>query len=240
MKSRPISIDPMPPAITRLSALARLDEASIAALELAIQQQESISARRELVTEGRPVPAAKLLLGGWAARVRILLDGRRQFLSFVLPGDLIGLCEQRAPLAVSTVAALSDCTICIAPSAGDLPMLRQAYAVSRALDEAYLLAQITRLGRLNAQERIGDLLLELFERQILAGIVRDNAFDFPLTQEMLADALGLTSVHLNRTIQTMRRDRDLMWQRGILKLLHPAALTRKTGRVAARVTGDLA
>jgi len=155
------------PALTRLMALAPLDEAAVAALGAAMEEAHAVRVRRDIITEGREITQALLLLSGWAARVRLLPDGRRQFLSFLLPGDLIGACDHPNALAVSTVVAMSDVQVCPLPVATSGSPLHIAYAVSRAMEEGHLLAQITRLGRLNAQERISDLLLELHERQRL-------------------------------------------------------------------------
>lgn len=224
------------PAFTRLSALAPLSDRENAALASATASARPVRQRSELLTEGRPVPETVLIVAGWAARVRILADGRRQFLSFLLPGDLVGLCRQPRPLAVSTVVALTDMEVCRCPPAPQGSGLGDAYGVSQALEEAYLLCQVTRLGRFNAEERIGDLLLELHERLSLAGLAGKSGFDMPLTQETLADALGLTSVHLNRTLQTMRRGGDVDWKGRRLVLHDPAALARKVGRSPVRVT----
>ncbi|WP_341208763.1 Crp/Fnr family transcriptional regulator [uncultured Sphingomonas sp.] len=223
-------------AVTRLMALAPLDGAALAALELAMEETRAVRVRRDIITEGREIVQAQLLLSGWAARVRLLPDGRRQFLSFLLPGDLIGACDHPNALAVSTVVAMSDALVCPLPPAEAGSPLHTAYAISRAMDEGHLLAQITRLGRLNAQERISDLLLELHERLTLSGSATGNGFDLPLTQETLADALGLTSVHVNRMLQQARREGDLQWRVGHVKLTDPAGLARKIGHVPVRVT----
>ena len=224
------------PALVRLSRLASLDEPAVAAIEGAIAQAQPCRNRRELVAEGDPIVGAKLIVRGWAARVRMLADGRRQFLSFLLPGDLVGLCRQPRPIAASTVVALTDLVVCTAPSAAVSPALEEAYAVSHALEEAYLLAHITRLGRLTAQERIGDQMLELLERLELAGIAVNDGFDMPLTQEMLADALGLTPVHVNRMLQLARREGDLHWRNGRLTLPDRVTLADKVGRAPIRVS----
>ncbi|MEH3103320.1 MAG: Crp/Fnr family transcriptional regulator [Sphingomonas phyllosphaerae] len=225
-------------AMTRLMALAPLDAESVAVLERAMEDSRAVRTRRDIITEGREIVQAQLLLSGWAARVRLLPDGRRQFLSFLLPGDLIGACDHPNALAVSTVVAMSDVQVCPLPEARPGSPLHIAYAISRAMDEGHLLAQITRLGRLNAQERISDLLLELHERLTLNGSATGNGFDLPLTQETLADALGLTSVHVNRMLQQARREGDLQWRVGHVKLTDPAGLARKIGHVAVRVTAQ--
>ncbi|PVX29332.1 Crp/Fnr family transcriptional regulator [Sphingomonas pokkalii] len=223
------------PALHRLSRIAPLGDAARDLIALAVREPRRVPMRRELLIEGRAVPEPMLLVSGWAARVRILADGRRQFLSFLLPGDLIGLCRHDRPLAVSTVQTLTDAKVATVPDV-DLPELRQAYAASNALEEAYLLAQITRLGRLNALDRICDLMLEIHERLALADLVQGDSFEVPLTQEMLADALGLTPVHINRMLQQARRDGDLEWRGSLVTLLDPAALSHRLGRTPARVT----
>ena len=223
------------PAVTRLSALAPLDAEAIQALERSIASSATDRARSELLTEGREIQAALLIVDGWAARVRILSDGRRQFLSFLLPGDLVGLCRHARPLAVSTVVAITPVKTCRAPDGDLYPALGEAYAVSHALEEAYLLAQITRLGRLNALERLADVMLELRERLALAGQVRNNMFDMPLTQEMLADVLGLTPVHINRMVQQARRQDWLEWRAKRVTIKDTAALASRVGRTPVRV-----
>ena len=115
------------------------------------------------------------------------------------------------------------------------PSLGRAYAVSKAIEEAHLLAQITRLGRLNALERLGDLMLELRERLELAGQLRNGSFDVPLTQEMLSDVLGLTPVHVNRMVQQARRQGWLEWRAKRVTIKDPAALAARFGRVPTRV-----
>jgi CRP-like cAMP-binding protein len=229
-----------PAAIRRLSALAPLDDAALAALEAAIRQAHPVAARRDLVVEGKEIAEPKLIVSGWAMRVRLLADGRRQVLSFLLPGDLIGYCRHRRPIAVSTVLALQDLLVCAAPTCSDLPELEAAYATSAALEEAYLLAHIMRLGRLTAQERIYDLLLEFRDRLALAGLAQDETFSLPLTQEMLADALGLTAVHINRMLQLSRSMGDLRWTGRSVTLVDPDALAERIGYLPPRVSLDLA
>jgi CRP-like cAMP-binding protein len=227
-------------AIRRLTALAPLEAPDISALQAAIGQARVVPARRELLQEGREISEPLLIVEGWAARVRILIDGRRQFLSFLLPGEMIGLCRHGQPLAVSTVVALTDMTVARVPDCAPDSALAESLAVSIALEEAYLLAQIARLGRLNAQERIGDLLLELHERLSLSQIATGGSFEVPLTQEVLADAVGLTPVHVNRMIQLLRREGLLAWKGRRVSLRAEETLARMVGRSPVRVVGQKA
>ncbi|WP_165611271.1 Crp/Fnr family transcriptional regulator [Sphingomonas jatrophae] len=174
-----------------------------------VQPQQVVRARREILSEGAVVEAPMLLLSGWAARYRLLMDGRRQILGVVLPGELLCHQQHRGPVALSSAVALTDVVLSAAPAAdrtGNTAGLEEAYAVSAALNEHYLLQQIVRLGRMSALERIADWLLEVRERLLAVGLVSGNAIHLPVTQELIADTLGLTSVHVNRTIQTMRRE----------------------------------
>jgi CRP-like cAMP-binding protein len=221
-------------AILRFEALALLEPAASAALEEATRRSRAFSARREIVAEGAHVSESLLLLSGWAARVRILEDGRRQILGFVLPGDLVCRRDQDVPAAPSSVVAITDVLVCAAPDAAEFPSLARAYALSRREEKLQLMAQITRLGRMNAHERIVDLLLELCERLEVAGLSAGGRFMMPLTQEGIADALGLTSVHVNRTLQTLRRQGDLRWRAREVVLFNPAQLRRTIGRPEPR------
>jgi len=226
-----------PYAIQRLAALGPLDTAARNALERAVASAYLVRARSELLSEGEEISSPCLIVQGWAARTRMLSDGRRQFLNFLLPGDLVGLYQHDCALAVSAVVALTDVKLCRAPSGDTSPALEQVYAVSKAFEEAYLLSQITRLGRLNAHERICDVLLELLERLELAGQSQGGTFDFPLTQEMLGDAVGLTPVHVNRMVQQARREGWIEWRGRRIQIKDTAALADRLGRSPTRVQG---
>ena len=221
----------------RLAALGKLDEAALRALDRAVASAYGVRARSELMSEGEEIAAPFLMVQGWAARTRVLSDGRRQLLGFLLPGDLIGLYEHERALAVSTIVALTDVKLCRAPSGAVSPALAQVYGVSKSLEEAYLLAQITRLGRLNANERICDVLLELLERLELAGLADGNKFEFPLTQEMLGDVVGLTPVHVNRMVQQARREGNIEWRGRRVTIKDRDALADRLGRSPTRVQG---
>jgi CRP-like cAMP-binding protein len=223
------------PAIQRLARLAPLDDETFAALQLAVSRAQTLAAHRELIAEGEEIREPRLLLDGWAARTRTFVDGRRQIMSFVLPGELIGLCEQEHPHASSTVVSCTPCLFCDAPSRGSSPALDSAYALSRALDEDHLLAQIARIGRLDAYDRILDLFVELMERLELSGLSEYGRFILPVTQEQIADALGLTSVHVNRMIQQARKSGQIAVQAREIRVLEVDALRVRLGRRSSNV-----
>lgn len=175
--------------------------------------RESIQSGRPFWRAGQSV-GAKLVLSGWAARQRTLPDGRRQIFGFLIPGDVIGIGVAPSPLEEVSTVALTRV------EAVDALMLREILALRderhcrllaalsqlRRQEEACLLDHIMRLGRQSALERTAHFLLEMHCRTRAAGLAQGDCFPLPLTQEVLADALGLSIVHLNRTLQQMKRD----------------------------------
>ncbi|UYY57513.1 Crp/Fnr family transcriptional regulator [Sphingomonas sp. S2-65] len=210
-------------AVTRFSALARLTEGERDALADR-ERKRRAPAHREIQSVGKPAGEPLILLSGWACRTRTFFDGRRQILSMLLPGDLIGHAFRENAVAVTTVVALTEGVVMPAPAPAEGSGLAQAYAAAAALEEVYLYRQIARLGRLSAYERLADWLLETRDRLAMAGLASGDSFPMPLTQEALADLLGLTSVHINRTLQSMRRDGALDLRGGTACLSEPRQL----------------
>ena len=207
------------PAAIRLARLATLSSEEVVALNHAGLACSRIAPHREIIREGKSLNGSSILLDGWAYRVHFFPDGRRQILSFLMPGDMIGFPRHSDALAANTVVALTNVLLCRAPEP-ERPEggLAEAYARSAALEEIFLYRQIARLGRMSAQERLVDFLLEAQERLDVCGLANRNSFPFPVTQEVLADALGLTSVHVNRTLQNLRREDLLDLRNGIAEL----------------------
>lgn len=240
MRASALAVPPHASATTRLASLAALSLSEVEALREAERSRFRCIPQREIAAEGAPMREPALILSGWACRVRQFADGRRQILSLLLPGDLIGMCRQREPLAAATIRPLTEVVLCPAPRADGSEGLAEAYAVSCALDEAYLLRQVARLGRLSAYERIADWLLEIRDRLVAAGLADGPRLPMPLTQEVLADMLGLTSVHVNRTLQSLRRDRLVEWRNGVVELTDPRALASLLDYRPVAVTRGLA
>jgi len=137
------------------------------------------------------------------------------------------------PISTYDVLPLTEVMIFPAPPAvpdGTHTGLAEAYGVSKAWDEACTLGHITRLGRLSAYERIADLMLEVYERLTAAGLTHGHSFHMPLTQDTLADALGLTSVHVSRTMQSLRQDGVLSMDSRTVTLNDPARLAQPLNR----------
>lgn len=227
------------PALGRLAALAPLAAEDSALLQGALRTTRTVPARRDLVIEGRPIDQPLIILDGWAFRSRILNDGRRLIFDFLVPGDLVGVCAHRNPVAMTTISTLNAVTVCPAP----LPVadqrgegLAEVYAVSHSLEQRYWLRQMTRLGRLTAYERVIDWALEMFERCHVGATTWPATLRLPVTQEVLGDTLGLTSVHVNRTLKALARDGLLQIAGGTLTLLDRERCARVAGIQQARLS----
>lgn len=147
---------------------------------------------------------------GWAYRFRVLPDGRRQILSFLLPGDIVGLHALRARPINYSVRALTDDTICyfetrkFSQFLRSRPELKETLIRSCAMEVEQLEERLIDLGRRTALERLARLVIELEQRLCARDAVAGNVFPFPLKQEHIADALGLTPVHVSRTVGKLR------------------------------------
>jgi CRP-like cAMP-binding protein len=162
-----------------------------------------------------------ILVSGWAARQRRLPDGRRQILKLILPGDVCGLFASTQP--ADPPVALTQTRVAAVAFAANAASEGPTRAILE-FEEWCLFNQLMRLGAMTAKERMAHLLLELYHRLAAVKLARDWSFEMPLTQEQLADVLGLSSVHINRTLQTLRRE-ALIDGHGIrLRLARPDAL----------------
>jgi len=229
-RSTPFTRAPIEPVIQRYRRLAALTPDEIAVLQGLEGPLEDVRRGADLQVEGKPL-APRFLCTGWAYRFRILGDGRRIITGFVLPGDGIGICHRAHPLALTNMVALTDCRVMHASPVFDLGAnlsawtnLQAAIHVAQSFDEAWLLDQVLRLGRQTAFERLGHLLLELHWRLLQVGLTEGWRFTVPLTQEVLADATGLSVVHVNRTIQQLRRDNLVEWRHQSVTILEPERL----------------
>ena len=235
--SRLPALDPEHPdqaelIIRRLSQCADLAPEEVELLRSLSETPERLPAGAELIAQGERLEQPRLLLAGWACRQRYLSDGRRQIFDFILPGDLYGLCLRPQAIALCNAVTLTRATISNASALGDavithpdsFPGLTTATLMSASTDEAYLLNQMVRIGRQTAYERVAHLILELHHRLSVVGLATDDYMPLPLTQEIIADALGLSIVHLNRTLQQLRRDGVLEVKGGAARILDPGKL----------------
>jgi CRP-like cAMP-binding protein len=176
-------------------------------------------AREDVIREGDKPLDVNLILEGWACRYKMLPDGRRQITAFFVPGDLCDqhvfvLCEMDhsiAALTPITFAEISRNTFQDITS--NYRRITQALWWDTLVTAAIQREWVVNLGRRTAFERLGHLLCELFMRLRAVGLTSGDTCELPVTQAELADAAGLTPVHVNRTLQELRAA-DLIIQRG--------------------------
>lgn len=190
-----------------------------------VHPSSMIPAKREFSQLGDPVRALRIL-DGWVAGLITLDDGRRQVVDLFLPGELLA---PRSTQAFWHMSLLTLTPVRVTHSPGNVDHDRQHF-----LSHVYHTNAIVRLGCLTAYERLGHLFLEIDERLRSPGQNSPTHIDFPLTQELLGELLGLSAVHINRTLQQLRRDGLIVLKGGILQLLDRAALAEVCHFVSAR------
>ncbi len=198
------------PFVRRVNRFIRLSPDEIDYLECLQADRCQVAGRTELVCQGQSRGGAFILLEGWALRYKLLPNGRRQVINFGLPGDFMGLLGVLQPTMPDSVVAFTPAVIIKVPAPRifemlhDLPRLGAAILWSASQDEAIVTEHLVDIGRRSALERMAHLFLELHQRLQDLGYASNGSFPCPLTQEVLADALGLSVVHANRVLRQLR------------------------------------
>lgn len=190
-----------------------------------------------VVGPGRPIVALHgavtelfTVYRGWAFSYRMTEDGRRQITEFHLPGDLIGTDLLGAASNGAGINALTEVALCVFGSAGlmhaavQVPALGAALAWMSSREEALLAERLTAIGRRSAFDRLAHLLLELWTRQRWREPAETKTCWFPLSNQHLADALGLSPEHVSRNLGILRKKRLISLTRDQLSLQSPELL----------------
>ena len=186
----------------------------------------------DIIHPGQEDAELYTLFSGWAFRYQLLPDGRRQILNFLLPGDLVGLQASLLSAAQHGIEALTDVELCVFPRkrVWDLfvrmPSLSYEIAWLGSREESLIDQNLTSVGQRNAGERIAALVISLYRRADALGLVAENSFRFPLSQQQLADALGLSLVHTSKTWSRLRKAGLFATSDGRLTLLNPRLTSR--------------
>lgn len=193
---------------SKLSALAPLSREQFAPLGQLLRAGRGFNAGDEIQHASGSVA---ILQAGWCYRYCYLEDGRRVVFGFLLPGDVIRPDWLRTGIPTELGAATDGVLASVA--AAELVQLRArhpaidaALSANESLDHCLLANQVFRLARLSAYERVSHLLLELYDRLNLTGGIDGEQFLMPLTQGVVADALGLSNFHVSRTLTRLRSE----------------------------------
>ena len=216
----PGSENRIPCALCPLSAcrgLRPLDTAQVAYMERFKQGELSIDRGTQVLVQGQRSAHVFTVLEGVLIRFKLLEDGRRQILNFMFPGDLVGLQAAMGEPLAHGVEALTGARLCVF-ARGRFPELIHSHpnlgydvVWLAAKEEAALEEHLVALGQRTARERIAYLAVFFVQRAIETGLARGNSVTLTVTQTQIADMLGLSLVHTNRTMQTLRQSNLIMW-----------------------------
>jgi CRP-like cAMP-binding protein len=201
------------PLIRKLEQFVHLSPEDLAILSRAGRDRvRKFAPRADIAREGDQPKDVHLILSGWACRYKQLADGRRQVVSFFLPGDMCDLNvfilkEMDHTIGTITAVTIADLSRKFFDEiSSGYPRIATALWWETLVNGAIQRQWTMNLGQRSASERMAHLLCELFFRLRLAGLTRDLSCEFPLTQSDLADATGLSKVHVNRTLQDLRSE----------------------------------
>ncbi len=199
------------PLVRKLNNFTRFSDREVAVLsELMTRRLRSLGPREDVIQEGEKPDAINIVRKGWACRYKMLEDGRRQIIGFFLPGDVWDLnisIMQGMDHSVSTITPVVLAELShqnVDELMASFPRISQALRWEAMVSTAVQREWIVNLGQRTAFERLSHLFCELFARLEIAGMTDGNSCEMPLTQTDLGEAMGLSTVHVNRTLQELR------------------------------------
>lgn len=204
--------------LRKLRARAKVNAAQEQAIREMLSPPRSVAAHKTLVREDVQLSESILVLDGWIARTKDDPRGVRQVLELNLAGDFADLHGYTLKHLDHNLVTLSPSVIATVSHASleqlfrQEPELEKLYWFSTNLDAAIQREWTYSLARRPAEARMANLFCELFLRMDIAGRVEDSSFSFPLSQAQVGECLGLTTVHVNRTLQLLRRKDLIRWE----------------------------
>ncbi|WP_243369184.1 Crp/Fnr family transcriptional regulator [Microvirga solisilvae] len=213
------------PLVLKLEQRDRLSDDEKRVLESAISRVRVVEADEDIVHEGEHPSESSLLLDGYAARYKIFSNGRRQITAIHVPGDFVDLHSFLLKVMDHGVLALTPCRVAVVPHVAleritdEHPHLTRLLWLSTLVDGAIHREWLTTMGRLSATAQMAHFICELFLRLKAVGRTDGDTIQLPLTQAELGDTLGLSTVHVNRVLQELRKEGLIRWQGDALTIL---------------------
>jgi CRP-like cAMP-binding protein len=200
------------PFIRKIESVFTLTDDERQALENLPMQVAVIKNDQDIVREGDRPSRSCLILSGFACTYKVTVQGKRQIVSFNLPGDVPDLQSLHLKVIDNSISTISPCSVGFITHE-DLraiceryPRITAAFCRETLIDGAIFREWVLNVGRREAYTRMAHVFCELLTRLRAVGLVEDHACDLPITQGEFADALGVTTVHVNRVLQAMRAD----------------------------------
>lgn len=208
------------PFARKLGAFVALSDQDLATIDGLHGRRRTFGAGVDLVHQGELYQSVYILAKGWACSYKLLPNGGRQIVDFQIPGDFLGLRSvllRNADHSIEPVTQIEASVVVttdLLAAFAQTPRLAAAVLWAASRDEAMVVEHLVGIGRRNAQERTAHYLLEFGARLNLVGLSTKTGYDCPLSQYMLADALGLSAVHVNRVLRQLREMGLLTFNRG--------------------------
>jgi CRP-like cAMP-binding protein len=221
--------------IRKFERRAALDESDRQALRALPHRIQTLEPAAYVVREGERNDRSCLILSGYAYRHKVTVEGARQIVSVHIAGDFIDLEGALLNVADHNVQALTRCTMAFIPRETvralvlSHPRVGLAMWVDTLIDGSIFREWVVNVGRRNARARIAHLLCEVARRLDAAGLADGDRYELPMTQEQLADAAGLTPVHVNRVLMTLAREGLIERHRRFVAIPDWEALRRTAG-----------
>lgn len=222
--------------VRQLALFQPLSPGEVEAIQKFRSEYRVLAPGEAIFRQGEPTLETYTLFSGWAFLYQNLPDGRRQILRFLLPGDFLGFqADMEEGVRGHSAQALTEASVCVFPRGALLKMFRKQSKLGvrliwlTAQDQAIAHEHLASLGRRNALERVAYLLLEVFQRVRMRNPGDDKTVPFPFTQDIMADAVGLTNIHVNRTLRQLRESGLIVLKSRRLHIPDPEALAEQAG-----------
>jgi CRP-like cAMP-binding protein len=196
--------------IRKLESIASLSDEERLAIESLPVRVQHLAGRQDIIRDGDKLPQCCLIISGWACRYKLLSAGKRQIFSFHIAGDIPDLQSLHVPAIDHSLATLTTATVAFIPHesiralAARHPGIASLLWRDTLIDAGIFRAWMVGMGCRSAFERIAHLFCELYLKLQAVGLAEGYRCPLPVTQMDLADALGLTPVHVNRVLKEMR------------------------------------
>ena len=225
--SRP---DTRNPLAAKLGQVLTLTDEERGVLDQLVSKPRRYAAGEDVLTEGEPSDYVHVVLEGAAVRYKYLPDGARQNMALLLPGDPCDLQVFLLTRMDHSIGTTVPSILAKIPREEILEILHSRPRLTTALwwntlqDEAVLREWLLNVGRRRAPQRLAHLFWEIYLRFDVVGLTVDHSYTLPLTQAELGDAMGMSLVHVNRSLQALRNDRLITLEARVLTIPDPERL----------------